>query len=149
MNGCHAALIGKVTKPGELKYTGSGTAMLRVGLMIQDSKRPEDDPPEFANVTIWGEAAEQLRDALPKGTELYVEGRVKVRAWAGQDGQPRAGFDVSAWRAEVLGQIGRRRPRQEAAPRREPAPAQRRMGQMAAAVGGGRRLLEDDEEWPE
>jgi single-stranded DNA-binding protein len=97
-----------VTKPGELRYSGAGTAFLRVGLMIQDAKRPEDDPPEFANVTIWGEPAEQLQDALPKGVELYVKGRVKARAWAGQAGQPRASFDVSAWRAEVLGRIGRR-----------------------------------------
>ncbi len=143
MNGCHVALIGKVTKPGELRYSQNGTAMLRVGLLIQDSKRAEDDPPEFANITLWGELGERLQDALPKGAELYVEGRAKARAWAGQDGQPRASLDVSAWRAEVLGQIGRQRRRQdEDLPRRQDNDGPRRMPAMMGPVGA-RALAED------
>ncbi len=145
MNGCHVALIGRVTKPGELRYTGAGTAFLRVGLMIQDAKRPEDDPPEFANVTIWGETAEQLAERLNKGSEVYCHGRLRLRTWQKQDGTQGAGVELSAWTVQPMG-AGRSRPRREAQPHREPAPAQRRMPAMAAAVGGGRRLL-DDEGW--
>ena len=58
MNGCHVALVGRVTRPGELKHSQNGNAYLRVGVMVDDQKRPEDQPPEFADVTIWGELAE-------------------------------------------------------------------------------------------
>ena len=152
MNGAHVALVGRVTRPGELRYASTGTAMLRVGVLIEDAKCRDGDPPDFANVVIWGETAERLADRLPKGAGVYIEGKVKAQAWKGQDGEPRASLDVSAWKAESLGQIGRqapRRPQQSEPPRRPNA-----MPQQMAIAGAGRDTraalgLDDLEDWPE
>ncbi len=111
MNGAHVALMGRVTRQAELRYTQNGNAMLRVGVLVNDSKRREDDPPEFADVTIWGEQAEQMAERLPIGTTVYIEGRARVRPWSAKDGTARASLDVSAWTAQPMGQIGRDAPR--------------------------------------
>jgi single-strand DNA-binding protein len=144
VNGCHVALIGRVTRPGELKYASTGTAMLRVGVMIDDAKRRDGDPPDFADITIWGETAEALADRLPKGATVYVEGKAKVRPWMGQDGAPRASLDVSAWKAEPMGQIGRQAPRR--GPRGEPV----QLGSGSVGRGGrdtrGMLGLDDERE---
>jgi single-strand DNA-binding protein len=148
MNGAHVALIGRVTRPGELKYASTGTAMLRVGVMVDDPKRREGDPPEFADVTIWSERAEELAERLPKGTNIYIEGKATVRPWLANDGTPRASLNVSAWKAEPMGQIGRQ------APRRGPVGEPVALG-AGHQVGAGRNLrgalgLEDDlDGWPE
>ena len=34
MNGARVALLAKVTREGDLKYTATGTAMLRIGVLI-------------------------------------------------------------------------------------------------------------------
>jgi single-strand DNA-binding protein len=151
VNGAHVALVGRVTRPGELRYASAGTAMLRVGVLIEDNKRRDGDPPDFANVTIWSERAEELADRLQKGVSLYVEGKVKAQARKGQDGEPRASLDVSAWKAEPLGQIGRQAPRrsQQDQPRRPNAMPE------AVAIAAGRNTrqqlgLDDDlGGWPE
>lgn len=154
MNGAHIALIGRVTRPGELKYASTGTAMLRVGVMVDDPKRREGDPPEFADVTIWSERAEELAERLPKGTNVYIEGKATVRPWLANDGTPRASLNVSAWKAEPMGQIGRQAPR-----RPQQNDHARRPNAMPEAVGVGavrdmRQALDLDGDddlsgWPE
>jgi single-strand DNA-binding protein len=64
--------------------------------MIDDQKRPEDHPPEFADIAIWAEQAEALADQLPKGAEVYVEDRPEARSWTDQQQQIRSGFEVLA-----------------------------------------------------
>jgi single-stranded DNA-binding protein len=53
---------------------------------------------------------------LAKRVEVYVEGRLTMNTWEGKDGQQRTGLSVSAWRVEVLGQIGRATRRERAEP---------------------------------
>lgn len=150
MNGAHVALVGRVTRPGELRYASTGTAMLRVGVLIEDAKRRDGDPPQFADVTIWAERAEELASRLPKGSTLYVEGKASVRPWKGQDGEPRASLDVSAWKAEPLGQISRSSPRASTS-RPQPDGARRPNAMpQQMAIGAGRNMrqqlgLDDDD----
>lgn len=152
MNGAHVAMVGRVTRAGELKYASTGTAMLRVGVLVEDAKQRDGDAPQFADVTIWAERAEELAERLPKGASVYIEGKAKVRPWAAQDGSPRASLDVSAWKAEPLGQIGRQAPRR---PQQDGQVHRPRAMPEAVAVGAGRNVrqqlgLDDDlEGWPE
>lgn len=150
MNGTHCAFEGRVTRQAEMRYTPSGQAMLRVGLLINDSKRRDDDPPEFADVTIWGEQAEQMAERLPIGTALYIEGRARVRPWTANDGTARASLGVSAWTVQPMGQIGRDAPRRQRQDGDQQHQHPRRMPE-ATAVAGPRNTrqalgLDDDME---
>ena len=119
MNGIVAAVHGRLPKDAdELRYTANGQALLGFSLAVNDDKRGETAPTEWLRVAAWGDLAEQLAERLPKGTEVYVEGRIRLEQWDGQDGQRRSGLKLSAWKVEPLGQIGRRAPRQQAEPSR-------------------------------
>jgi single-strand DNA-binding protein len=111
VNGAHIALVGRVTRTPELKYAASGIAMLRTSLLVEDAKRRDGDEPVFASVVIWSERAEELAGQIVKGSSLYVEGKVKPSAWTAADGAVKCNLDISAWRAEVLGAIGKSAPR--------------------------------------
>ncbi len=110
MNGIVCAFEGRVGQDPELKYTQNGQALLSFGVAVSDAKAAEGAETEWARVTVWGERAEQLHHAgtLSKGAEVYVEGRLRLNTWQGQDGQQRAGLNVSAWTVQPMGQIGRR-----------------------------------------
>ena len=87
MNGIACALIGRLPKDADpLKYTSQGTVLVSFSVAVHDAKRGEDDPTEWARVTCWGEPAESLDGALGKGTEVYVEGRLRVGEWTAKDG---------------------------------------------------------------
>ena len=117
MNGIQIALIGRLTADaGLLRYTANGNALLGFSVAVQDTKRGDEEPTEWVRVTAWGELAETLADRLSKGTEVYLEGRLRLTEWTGQDGQSRSGLSVSAWKVQPLGQIGRRAPRKGRTP---------------------------------
>lgn len=145
MNGIVSAVQGRVTRDPEPKYTSQGTAMLVLNVAVHDDKRAEDGPTEWARITLWQGLAEQLQGVVAKGAEVYAEGRLRVRTYEKQDGSQGVSVDLSAWKCEVLGAIGRQRPKRQQEHGAEPVPGQGRMPAMVAAVGAGRRMLDDDD----
>ena len=63
---------------------------------------------DWVRVSLWEELAEQMHDQLGRGDQVYVEGKLTLGQWTGQDGQPRSGLNVSAWKCAILGAVGRR-----------------------------------------
>jgi single-strand DNA-binding protein len=114
LNGIVSCAIGTLGRDAELRYTQQGQAVLNFSIAVADAKRQEGADTEWLRVAVWGERAEELNTAgLAKGAECYVEGRLKLNTWNGPDGQQRSGLELSAWRVDVLGAIGRRAKRPE------------------------------------
>jgi single-stranded DNA-binding protein len=108
MDGLHCAFIGRVVGQGaDLRYTSNGTPLVNATLLVQDSKAGDGEG-QFVRVGHFGDDAEQLVDQLTKGVECYSEGKLKLNTWQTSDGTPRSGLNVTAWKLEVIGQIGRR-----------------------------------------
>ncbi len=111
MDGLHVAFIGRVGQDAELRFTASSTPLVNVSLLVQDHKAASDAG-QWVRVGHFGDDAEDLAQQLTKGVEVYCEGRLKMNSWQGQDGAPRSGLNVTAWKLEPVGQIGQRRPAQ-------------------------------------
>jgi len=109
MDGITCAFTGRLAKDAELRYTKDGTPLVNVSVAVDDSKAGEGET-TWVRVGRFGDDSEDLRSRLVKGTQVYVEGRLKPNTWTAVDGTPRSGLNVTAWRLEVHGQIGRRRP---------------------------------------
>jgi single-strand DNA-binding protein len=111
MNGIHTAFQGTLGGDAELKYTATGKAVLSLPVAVSEN-RPGGDgaEPTWVRVSAWEDLAERLADTLKKGSEVYVEGRLKLNTWTAQDGTQRTGLNCSAWKVEPLGAIGRRAP---------------------------------------
>jgi single-stranded DNA-binding protein len=73
---------------------------------------------------VFGQLATRLYPDLKKGTEVYVEGKLRLESWTGKDGRERTGLSVTASRVEVLGSIGfdphQRGPKPEQSPLKQP-----------------------------
>jgi single-strand DNA-binding protein len=108
MDGLHCAFIGRVGNDAELRFTASGTPLVNVSVLVQDSKAATDAG-QWVRVGHFGDDVEDLVPQLTKGIDVYVEGRLKLNTWQAGDGTPRSGLNVTAWRLEPIGQIGRRR----------------------------------------
>jgi single-strand DNA-binding protein len=111
MNGVHVAVMLRLGADAEQRFTQAGAPLLQFSGAVLDAKAPDDTPAEWIRVTCFGELATSLAERLPKGTEVYVEGRLRLERWTARDGQPRSGLAISAWTVQPLGQIGRRAPR--------------------------------------
>jgi single-strand DNA-binding protein len=138
VNGIRAAFEGRVGFDPELRYTQAGKALLNVSVGVSDGKGGV----EWVRATLWEALAEEMHEQLEKGVHVYVEGRLTLGQWTGQDGQQRSGLNVSAWTCEILGAIGRREPRrvdQDAgdAPVVDPADAPAYRQRIAAAAAEG------------
>jgi len=100
-------LIGNLTRPPELRYTPSGTAVSDLRLAVnrsystQGGERREETC--FLTVVVWGKQAETSAQYLDKGSPILVEGRLQTRDWETKDGQKRNVVEVVAERVQFLG----------------------------------------------
>ena len=99
-------LIGNLTRPPELRYTPSGTAVADLRLAVNRNyttqggdKREETS---FLTVVVWGKQAESCGEYLDKGSPILVEGRLQTREWEAKDGQKRTVVEVVAERVQFM-----------------------------------------------
>jgi single-strand DNA-binding protein len=99
-------LIGNLTRPPELRYTPSGTAVADLRMAVnrnyttQSGEKREEAC--FLTVVVWGKQAESCGEYLDKGSQVFVEGRLQTRDWEGKDGQKRTATEVVAERVQFM-----------------------------------------------
>ena len=100
-------LIGNLTRPPELRYTPSGTAVADLRLAVnrnyttQGGEKREETC--FLTCVVWGKQAESCGEYLDKGSPIMVEGRLQTRDWETKDGQKRSVVEVVAERVQFMG----------------------------------------------
>ena len=99
-------LIGNLTRPPELRYTPSGTAVADLRLAVnrnyttQGGEKREEAT--FLTVVVWSKQAESCGEYLDKGSQVFVEGRLQTRDWEGKGGQKRTVTEVVAERVQFM-----------------------------------------------
>ena len=100
-------LIGRLGRDPELRYTGSGTPVCNFSLAVnrrrgsRDSQQQEET--DWFRVTAWERLAETCANYLAKGRQVYIEGRIRLDTYTGQDGQERSNLAVTAYEMQMLG----------------------------------------------
>ena len=99
-------LIGNVGTDPEMRFIANGSpvtsfrvATNRFYTTPEGERKQETD---WFNVVAWNKLAEQCNQFLTKGRLVYVEGRLRLRTWDGQDGQRRARNEIVADRVKFL-----------------------------------------------
>jgi single-strand DNA-binding protein len=106
-------LAGNLGRDPEMRYTPTGQAV--TSFSVATNRQWTNNNGETIKETIWfrvsawGKMAETCNQYLKKGSKVLVEGRLTAdqatggpRVWTGQDGQPRASFEVSAQTVRFL-----------------------------------------------
>src|SRR5262244_693515 len=100
-------LMGNLTRPPELRYTPSGTAVADLRLAVNRNYTTQSgekrDEVCFLTVVVWGKQAESCGEYLDKGSPIMVEGRLQTRDWETKDGQKRSVMEVVAQRVQFMG----------------------------------------------
>lgn len=94
-------LIGRVGRDSEMRYTQSGAAVTNFSLATNYVRRDPtsgDQVPEtdWHNIVTWEKLAEICGQFVTKGRRVYVEGRLRIRSWEGQDGQKHQRTEIVA-----------------------------------------------------
>lgn len=79
-------IAGRAVADAELRFTPSGAAVCNFRIAANDSKKLDDGSWEnqeqiFVNVAVWKDAAEPVAEAVRKGDELIVTGRIFTREY--------------------------------------------------------------------
>jgi single-strand DNA-binding protein len=103
-------LLGNLTRDPEIRYLPSGMAVSDIGVAVNDRRKNANgewvEEPTFIDVTLWGRTAEVVGEYLGKGSPIFIEGRLKLDSWEGQDGQKRSKLKVIGERIQLLGGRG-------------------------------------------
>jgi single-strand DNA-binding protein len=91
-------LVGRLTADPELRYTGSGLAVVNFRIAVdRDFKNQQGErETDFINCVAWKQRAEFVSNYIHKGNLVSVDGRLQVRSYETQDGQRRQAWDVIA-----------------------------------------------------
>jgi single-strand DNA-binding protein len=99
-------ISGNLTRDPELRATGSGMSVLKMGVAVNDRRKNQqtgewEDYPNFVDVTVFGARGEALSRFLSKGAKVAIEGKLRWSQWE-TDGQKRSKLEVVADEVEFL-----------------------------------------------
>ena len=95
----HIAIMGRLVRDPELRYTQSGTAVTAVTLAVDRNFKSLDGSEritDFIDVIAWRSTAEFVSKYFTKGRMAVVEGRLQIRPWTDKDGNKRRSAEVVA-----------------------------------------------------
>jgi len=100
-------LVGNVGKDPETRYLEGGTAVCSFSLATSETYRNRDGErvtnTEWHNVVLWRGLAEVAEKYVRKGSQLFIEGRIRTRSWDDRDGNKRYTTEVVGDNMQMLG----------------------------------------------
>ncbi|MDE5815397.1 MAG: single-stranded DNA-binding protein [Alistipes sp.] len=104
-------LVGNVGIDPEVRSLENGTKVARVRLAtterIFDRQANETkEHTEWHTVTLWRGLADIVDRYVHKGSQIYVEGRLRTREWTDKDGNKRYTTEILADSMNLLGRRG-------------------------------------------
>lgn len=105
-----AILIGNVGQDPEIRYTGDASNGTKVAtLRLATTERYKDrngtlqEHTEWHNIVVWRNTADVVEKYVKKGTQLYIEGRIRTRSWDDQNGNKKYTTEIVADTLQLLG----------------------------------------------
>lgn len=103
-------VIGHLGRDPEMRYTPSGQAVTSFSIATTrkwtDKSGQQQEKTTWFRVTAWDKLGELCNQYLTKGKLVLVEGDIEASAFTGQDGQPRAGLELTARNVRFLSGSG-------------------------------------------
>ena len=128
-------LIGNVGKDPEIRHLQGGAAVATITLATSERYRDRNgetrEMTEWHTVIAWRQLAELAENYIRKGSQIYVEGRIRSRSWDDQNGQKRYVTEIQADTIQLLGRRG-----DNPAAQQGPAPAPQQPRYNQPAYGG-------------
>lgn len=102
-------LIGNVGKDPEVRYFENDRAVANFPIATTErgfttaSGQQIPERTEWHNLVIWGGLAKVAENYVKKGTQLYIEGKLRTRSWDDKDGVKKYTTEVYVDNLQLLG----------------------------------------------
>jgi single-strand DNA-binding protein len=100
-------LVGHVGKDPEVRYLESKTPVCRMSLATSEVYKNKEGErvttTEWHNVVLWRGLAEVAEKYVKKGSQIYIEGRLRTRSWDDKDKNKRYTTEIVADVMQLLG----------------------------------------------
>jgi single-strand DNA-binding protein len=101
-------LIGNLGADPETRYSASGDAICNIRIATTETWKDKQsgerrESTEWHRVVFYRKLAEIAGQYLKKGSQVYIEGRIKTRKWQDKDGNDRYSTDIEATDMTMLG----------------------------------------------
>ena len=105
-----AMLIGNVGRDPEVRYLDGNNGQAKVATFtLATTERYRDrngetrENTEWHNIVAWRSTADVVEKYVKKGTQVYIEGRIRTRSWDDQTGNKRYTTEIIADTLQLLG----------------------------------------------
>jgi single-strand DNA-binding protein len=106
MNINRVVMTGNLTRDPELRSTGSGLSVCKLGVACNTRRKNGagewEEKPNFFRVTVFGPQGENCAQYLKKGRPVAIDGRLEWSQYE-RDGQTRESIDIIADTVQFLG----------------------------------------------
>jgi len=130
-------LVGNLGADPELRYTPSGAPVATFRIATNETwinrEGQKEEKVEWHRIVAWGKLAEICGEYLHKGSQVYIEGRIRTRTWEDRDGNKRYITEILATNMQMLG-----------SPRRE----METTSETSSLVSTGTDLPEEEDDIP-
>jgi single-strand DNA-binding protein len=103
-------LIGNLGKDPEVRHLENGTAVANFPIATtetyKDRSGNRQEQTEWHNIVLWRGLAEIAEKYLRKGSQIYVEGKLRSRSWEDKEGNTRYITEVVGDNLTMLGSRG-------------------------------------------
>lgn len=101
-------LVGNLGKDPEVRYLEGGTAVANFPIATSETYKDRTSGErktntEWHNIVVWRGLAEIAEKYLKKGSQIYLEGKLRTRQWQDKDGNNRYTTEVVADNLQMLG----------------------------------------------
>lgn len=100
-------LVGNVGKDPETRYLDESTAITKFPLATSETYKNKSGEKvsntEWHNVVLWRGLAQVAEKYVKKGTQIYIEGRIKTRSYDDADGNRKYITEIVGDQMQLLG----------------------------------------------
>lgn len=101
-------LVGNVGMDPEVRTLESGVKTARVRLATSErfynrETKEATEHTEWHTITLWRNLADVVDRFVRKGSQIYIEGRLRTREWTDQNGNKRYSTEIMADDMKLLG----------------------------------------------
>jgi single-strand DNA-binding protein len=104
-------LVGNLGADPETRYMPSGSAVTNLSVATSESWKDKQtgeqkERTEWHKVAMFNRLAEIAAEYLRKGSQVYIEGKIRTRKWQDRDGNDRWTTEIIADEMQMLGGRG-------------------------------------------
>jgi single-strand DNA-binding protein len=148
-------LVGNLGADPDTRYMPSGKAVTNIRVATSESWKDRttgdmQERTEWHSVVMYDKLGEIAAEYLRKGSQVYIEGKIRTRKWQDKEGKDRYTTEIIADQMQMLGGRGgggggSSEPR---SPRQTPPAEERSAGPVDEGGGGGGGGGEFDDDIP-